>query len=80
MRNKIWKFQFFFNIIMFLIGYPTSLLWETKRKNLFDDAYKQKVDDSSFWLFFLGLYKDKENVWYFYITFTSLILGSIFEK
>jgi len=65
---------------MFLIGYPSSLLYEIKEKNKFDDALVQKIDDYSFWLFFLGLYKDKENVYYFFMTFVWLIIGSMFEK
>lgn len=80
MRNTVWKFQFSFNILMCIIGYPTSLLYELRRKNKYNDAFVQRIDDDSFWLFFMGLYKDSRNVWYFYVTFTWLIAGAIFEK
>ena len=65
---------------MFIIGYPTSILEILKNRHEFDDAYNQSIIDYQFWLFFFGIHKDQHNVWYFYVTFISLITGSVIEK
>ena len=67
------------------IGFPTTLLYKVRTKLIDNPDWSgtvENIDTMTFYIFFLGIYKDyrKEVQNYFYFTFFLLAFGLVLER
>ena len=83
MRYNIWKIQFTFVMVFCCLGFSTPMLSTLREQWL---TYKDRnhqietLDKIHFWVFILGINKDKQNLMNFYVVFGSLFTSLILEK
>jgi hypothetical protein len=88
LRIFISKIQFTMFIIMIWISFPTSIIYQYRQREPEHRTLSiDQIDNISFWLFFLGVYKDgrtnENGVDYSFfnnITFIGLGIGIVIEK
>lgn len=85
-RRSLWNIQVTALFICTFIGFPTSILYQIREKQLVDPTANadviKKIDNISFWVFMAGIYKDGRdgNEYFFAFTFIFLIIALVFER